>query len=304
MGEALSMTSSPPARRFDWSNLALRAGSATVLIPTVVAGIWYGGGPYLFMLAIAIGLLAIEWGKMSAPDAPAELSVALTVIVLSITFAAYIGWMRSAWLLTAAGAVGAAWIARGRARRPMDAAYGVIYLAPASIALIWLRQPAAEHFNTALAAPGDWSHLITANLTPGVSWTLLLFAVTWSADIAAFAVGNLLKGPKLWPRISPNKTWSGFFGGLLGGALAALAIMAVTDTGLTPLSAVVVGAIGAFATMAGDLWESMLKRRFGVKDSGDLIPGHGGLLDRVDGLMFAVVFVAAARLVGHWGWVH
>ena len=65
-----------------------------------------------------------------------------------------------------------------------------------------------------------------------------------------------------------------------------------------------IGLVGGLATMAGDLWESMLKRRFGVKDSGDLIPGHGGLLDRVDGLMFAVVVLAAARLVNHWGWAH
>ena len=298
------MTSSPPVRRFDWRNLAIRAGSAAVLIPAAVGGIWYGGGPYLFMLAIVIGLLAVEWGKMSAPEQPAELAVLITVVVLSVTFAAFIGWYRSAWLLMVAGALGAAWIARGRARRPMDVAYGVVYIAPAAIALVWLRQPQAEHFNETLAPAGDWTHLISANLGQGVSWTILLFAVTWGADIAAFLVGSALKGPKLWPRISPNKTWSGFFGGLVGGALAAMAVAAMTNTHLNFTSAALVGAVGALATMAGDLWESMLKRRFGVKDSGDLIPGHGGMLDRVDGLMFAVMVVAAARLIDHWGWMH
>lgn len=298
------MTSSPPVRRFDWRNLAIRAGSAAVLIPAAIAGVWYGGGPYLLMLAVGVGLLAVEWGKMAAPEAPAELAVTITVTVLAIAFAAYVGWFRSAWLFMLGGAAIAAFIARGRVKRPIDAAYGVIYLAPASIALIWLRQPAAEHFNDLLAAPGDWTHLIAANLTAGVSWTLLLFAVTWGADIAAFLVGSALKGPKLWPRISPNKTWSGFFGGLLGGGLAAMAVDATTNTGLGLMGAAIVGLVGAVAAMAGDLWESMLKRRFGVKDSGDLIPGHGGLLDRVDGLMFAAVVVSAARLVDHWGWVH
>ena len=135
-------------------------------------------------------------------------------------------------------------------------------------------------------------------------WTIMLFAATWAADIGAFAVGSTLKGPKLWPRFSPNKTWSGFFGGLVGAMIAALLVSRFTDAKLTLVSAALVGFAGGLATMAGDLWESMLKRRFGVKDSGDLIPGHGGLLDRVDGLMFAVVVMSVARLANHWGWGH
>ena len=94
-----------------------------------------------------------------------------------------------------------------------------------------------------------------------------------------------MKGPKLWPRFSPNKTWSGFVGGLTA-AIWRRRLMALA--GGASFAAATHRAVG-LATMAGDLWESALKRRFGVKDSGDLIPGHGGLLDRVDGLMFAVV---------------
>lgn len=97
--------------------------------------------------------------------------------------------------------------------------------------------------------------------------------------------------------LSHNKTWSGFIGGLTAGMVAGAAMAAWLDMG--PLTAVWGGALGlaaALATMGGDLWESALKRRFGVKDAGALIPGHGGLLDRVDGLMFAVVIVAAGRL--------
>ena len=112
----------------------------------------------------------------------------------------------------------------------------------------------------------------------------------------------MLKGPKLWPRFSPNKTWSGFVTGLLAATVVAAAAGALLwpESGgeAKPLAFLAAaGFLGGLATMGGDLLESMLKRRFGVKDSGDLIPGHGGLLDRVDGLMFAVLAMAAMRFL-------
>ncbi len=284
------MTSSPPVRRFDWTNLALRIASAVVLVPAVLGAIWYGGGPFLLMMAIAIGLLAVEWGKMSAPEHPAEVAVTITVAVLAGVFAAQVGWYRTAWALMIGGALIAAFITRHKAERAADAAYGVVYIAPACIALVWLRNPSGDSFS--------WS------MSTGVAWMLLLFVITWAADICAFLVGSALKGPKLWPRFSPNKTWSGFVGGLIGAMAAAYAFTVLTRMDLSWYSALMVGLLGGLATMAGDLWESMLKRRFGVKDSGDLIPGHGGLLDRVDGLLFATIVVAGARLIDNWGWVH
>jgi phosphatidate cytidylyltransferase len=293
MAEPTSMTSSPPARSFDWKNLAFRATSAAILIPAVLAAVWYGGGPFLLMIAISVGLMSIEWGKMSAPDAPAEVAVAISVAVLAAVFAAYTGWYRSAWGLMIGGAMIAAVASRGRADRAMDAAYGVIYIAPACIALVWLRDVSREQFAWATAwTPGE-----------GVSWTLVTVAVTWAADIGAYAAGNLFRGPKLWPRISPNKTWSGFIGGLVVSSLAAVAVNGLVSTGLSSGAAALVGFVGGLATMAGDLWESILKRRFGVKDSGDLIPGHGGILDRVDGLMFALIVVGVARLAHIHGWL-
>jgi phosphatidate cytidylyltransferase len=208
-------------------------------------------------------------------------AVAISVIV------AYLGHYYITWPVVIAGALAAALMARGAVERRADAAYGVIYIAPAVIAMIWLRR-----------------------MDAGLSWTLLLFTVTWFADIFAFAVGSALKGPKLWPRYSPNKTWSGFFGGLVAASLGAVGIVALSqalpalpDLHLAWPVAAVIGLLGGLATMAGDLWESMLKRRFGVKDSGDLIPGHGGMLDRVDGLMFAAIVVAGARLLDQWGWL-
>ena len=113
----------------------------------------------------------------------------------------------------------------------------------------------------------------------------------------AFLVGSVIGGPKLWPRYSPNKTWSGFVGGLIAGSIAGWLVATFLPLGLPdPVWGLLLGLAGALATMGGDLWESALKRRFGVKDAGGLIPGHGGLLDRVDGLMFAAVVMAAGRL--------
>jgi phosphatidate cytidylyltransferase len=280
------MTSSPPAKRFDWSNLGLRVASAVVLVPAALAAAWYGGWPYLVMIAIGVALLAIEWGGMSAPVSPTRVAAAVAAAVLIAVFIGYRGHFIYAWLAMVLTALGAAVIARGVAERPTDAAYGVLYIGPAALCLVWLRDSAQV-----MSHQGHW-------------WIMMLFAATWAADIGAFAVGSLLKGPKLWPRFSPNKTWSGFVGGLAAATAAGSLMAGMSVFTLNPLAAALIGLTVGLATMAGDLWESALKRRFGVKDSGDLIPGHGGLLDRVDGLMFAVVVMAALRLANHWGWGH
>jgi phosphatidate cytidylyltransferase len=294
MARFFQMTSLPQARRFDWTNLGLRFASAVVLVPTVVGAVMIEANwPYLVLVSIGVALLAIEWGGMSAPRAPLRVATAVAAAVLAALFLTHLQHPVWAWISILVGAAAAALVARGVAERPADAAFGVVYLAPAAVCLAWLR----------LTHQGQW-------------WTLMLFLVTWSADIGAFAVGSLLKGPKLWPKFSPNKTWSGFFGGLACASLvgALIAAPSALHIGLPPLvmpafqlnlwAAALIGLAIGLATMAGDLWESALKRRFGVKDSGDLIPGHGGLLDRVDGLMFAVVVIALARLANHWGWGH
>jgi phosphatidate cytidylyltransferase len=271
----------PPAKRFDWSNLGVRVASAVVLGPAVLAALWIGSWAFLLLIAVAAALLAIEWGGMSAPLAPVRVAAAITVAVLCGVFLTYGAPFHWGFLAIVAGAAAAALVARGVAERPADAAFGVIYIGLPCLCLVWLR-----------------------NMPQGQWWTLMLFAITWAADIAAFAVGSALKGPKLWPRFSPNKTWSGFVGGLVGAVLVGALMTFAPPFRLNPAAAGLIGLFGGLATMAGDLWESMLKRRFGVKDSGDLIPGHGGLLDRVDGLMFAVVVVSLARIVNHLGWDH
>jgi len=299
MAQSWLMTSSPPAKRFDWSNLGLRVASAVVIGPAALAAALAGGWPYLVLIAIAVALLALEWGGMSAPNAPTRVATAVAAAVLIAVFVGYRGHFEWAWAAIVATSAATAVVARGIAERPGDTAYGVLYIAPAALCLVWLRD-----LDAVLSTHGEW-------------WVLMLFAATWSADIGAYLVGSTLKGPKLWPRFSPNKTWSGFLGGLaaamLAGALMSRAPTLLADLGapialpvfrLNVWAAAFIGLAVGLATMAGDLWESALKRRFGVKDSGDLIPGHGGLLDRVDGLMFAVVVMAALRLANHLGWGH
>jgi phosphatidate cytidylyltransferase len=232
------------------------------------------------MIAVGGALLSLEWAGMATPSQVTRVALITTVSVVTVVLLGYLRHFTIAWACVGVGATLAALVARSAGSRALDAAYGVLYIAPAGLLIVWLIET-----------------------RQGAGWTLMLFATTWAADIGAFLVGNLLKGPKLWPRFSPNKTWSGFAGGLLAAVLAAVGI-AAWYMKLSLAGAALIGLSGGLATMAGDLWESILKRRFGVKDSGDLIPGHGGLLDRVDGLMFAVAVFAVARLVVRLGWAH
>jgi len=253
-----------------------------VLAALAVVAVAIGQWAFLVGIAAAASLLANEWSLMSAPHAPLRVGGAITGAVLAAVFTGYLNHYPLAWLVLPIGAVLAAVTARGVAERSEDAAFGAIYIGAPCLAVTWLRN-----------AP---------DAPQGVEWTFLLLAVTSAADIGAFAVGNLAGGPKLWPRISPNKTWSGFLGGLVFAVAASVAVAFWAHIRLSLAAAALMGLVGGLATMAGDLLESILKRRFGVKDSGDLIPGHGGLLDRVDGMMFAVMAVAGARLIHLAGW--
>ena len=127
----------------------------------------------------------------------------------------------------------------------------------------------------------------------GAGLIFLLFAIVWATDIFAYFAGRKFGGAKLMPSVSPNKTWSGFFGGLVAAAIcAAIASYFLISIGFW--AGLAAGMLISVVSQAGDLFESALKRRFGVKDSGNVIPGHGGFMDRVDGFVFAAV---AASLI-------
>jgi phosphatidate cytidylyltransferase len=128
----------------------------------------------------------------------------------------------------------------------------------------------------------------------GFAAILFLFAVVWITDIAAYFTGRALGGPKLWPAVSPKKTWSGALGGMVGAVAAGLLVLKLMGLGVAPMLVIVAAALSAIS-QGGDLLESSIKRHFGAKDASHLIPGHGGLMDRLDGFLTAVL---AAVMVG------
>lgn len=256
--------------------IGLRAASAVVLAPAAVLAIWAGGFWFLGIMLAACLLLSVEWAMMSAPRAWRLMTGAVAFGLFAAVISAHVEQLSLALVMLVFCAVAAGVFARSRGQEALDAAYGVLYLGWPAVLLIWLR---------------DGSTAV------GLAWTVFAFAVAWASDIMAYLAGSTFGGPKLWPRFSPNKTWSGFIGGLAAGCGAGALLAAFLDMGIGPAWGALLGLAAAVATMAGDLWESALKRRYGVKDAGNLIPGHGGLLDRVDGLMFAAVVVACGRLI-------
>lgn len=257
-----------PARPAGRSNLFQRVVSALILGPAVLAVVWYGGAPFMIVL-VAVSLLILhEWCRITrsfdyiAFFAAFGLAAAAGAVWWSTNFYALI------ILLDTVLIVGLLALLSGR--RPWAAA-GVFYAGLPMVALAELR----------LGGEGLWAFSV-------------ILALTWATDIAAYFAGRAIGGPKLWPAVSPKKTWSGAIGGLIGGAVAACAVVLVSGIG-SPLAIGLVAAVFSIASQLGDLAESALKRHFGVKDSGTLIPGHGGIMDRVDGLVAAAV---AAYVVG------
>jgi phosphatidate cytidylyltransferase len=165
--------------------------------------------------------------------------------------------------------------------QPVTRLLAIVYVLGAVIALLWLRHQ-----------PGV-----------GRQTVVWIVACVWATDIGAYVVGRSAGGAKLAPRISPGKTWSGLFGGMAWAAVASALVSYAFDAGQT-VDLAVTGAGLAVVAQLGDLLESAAKRRAGVKDSGSLIPGHGGLLDRVDGLVAVLAAVAVIRLLfgGAWPW--
>jgi phosphatidate cytidylyltransferase len=261
------------APRIDGNELAARVGSAIVLAPAVLAAVYFGSPYFEGLIVIVAAILAWEWSRLCGADA-AVVNTALIVGVVLVIVALVIGGHGAlGYGSLVVGAVAVAGLDRGPRRLWLAA--GVLYIGAPLAAFAWLR--AEPEFGRA-----------------GALWLLL---AVWATDIGAYAFGRLIGGPKLAPRVSPKKTWAGLVGGTVCAALVGVVVANLLGKdGMTPL-ALFSGAVGV-VSQAGDILESGIKRHFQVKDMGALIPGHGGLFDRVDGLLAAIVFVALVYWLG------
>jgi phosphatidate cytidylyltransferase len=269
--------SSSQAPRPHWmaTELGTRVLSAIVLGIVALATAYQGGWTFaLFWLAGGIAVAA-EWTGMARVEPRRPVQIALGAGLAAITALSLSGaGLGMASLAAAATILAGAAVAR-TARDRFWVVSGFFYAAVISIVPPLVR----DHPDLGLV---------------GLLW---IFAVVWTTDIAAYFTGRRLGGPKLWPRVSPKKTWSGFVGGVAAGTLAGILVTVLGQrfgwTAPGGLILVTLGsAIASMASQLGDLGESAMKRRFDVKDSSHLIPGHGGVMDRLDG------FWAVAVLVG------
>lgn len=249
------------------SNLKLRLISGSVLAITAFVMTYAGLLTFAALVLVCALVISWEWGRLVRGTTydlgfyVQAFAVTAAVILAAAGYAA----LAIAALVTAAITLVPLYFGRG-ARL---SALGVLYVGLPAVALLWLR----------------------SDETFGFVAVLFIFAVVWSSDTAAFAAGRGIGGPKLWPRVSPNKTWAGLLGALCAGAVSGAVFAAlVPDAAAARL--ILAGAGMALVGQAGDLAESALKRLFHLKDASDLIPGHGGFMDRMDS-MVAVAVVSA-----------
>jgi phosphatidate cytidylyltransferase len=253
--------------RRTFADLRPRLISSFVLAAVALAVWWVGGVSFaLFWLAAGLAVLW-EWqALLGQARHRARFLTGAAGLAIAAAFASYIALGVSCGALLVAAALTMVIADRNR----VIAGAGVLYAGALVVCVIGLRL-------------SDAFGLIA------MAW---LFALAWGTDVMAYFGGRLVGGPKLWPRVSAGKTWSGTLIGIFGGALIGLGVVAIGTHGAPIVMLFLMGLFLAAISQAGDLAESALKRRFGVKDSGGLIPGHGGVMDRLDGFTAACVCAA------------
>lgn len=242
------------------------------MAPPALLAAWWGGYAFAVLIALAAAVMCWEWHGMVAKEFGwAGRAAAAGCLVASLLAVSAPG---AAVAVVAGSALASAalWPGGGERAR-LWAGFGALYAGLPSVALVWLRGDPEMGRET-------------------VFWLLFL---VWATDTGAYAFGRLIGGPKLMPRVSPKKTWAGLAGGMVSAGMVGVA-MAWSLALPSPVGLAVGSALLAVVAQAGDLLESWVKRHFGVKDSSSIIPGHGGVLDRVDGLLAAAAVVA----LGTW----
>lgn len=267
--------SEAPRRQF-----ALRIVSALVLAPLAAAAAWWGGAAFYVLIGAFAAVMAWEWAELCGAGGRAvPVALAVSAVIAMMAVAYLYGALGGAGLMIACLLPAYAVLRAAGPGRPAWFALGLVYIGVPALSLVWLRgQP---DFGAA-----------------GILW---LFALVWASDIGAYAAGSLIGGPRLAPAISPRKTWAGAAGGLAAAGLVSLAAWPLAGPVNAPLL-VGLGLVLGLAAQFGDLLESTIKRHFGVKDIGRTIPGHGGVFDRVDGLLAAAPVAVLAKWGGLGPW--
>ncbi|QFU08890.1 Phosphatidate cytidylyltransferase [Rhodobacteraceae bacterium THAF1] len=241
-----------------WNDLGERIGVGAVVALVGLACVWFGGFPFAALTVVASGVMVWELVRMLDPKAPAVLLAGLSAAALIV-----------AEIL------------------PVTYALPLV-IAPVFIGISQLTQRRLTFavFTGLIILAGLGLYILRADF--GFVWMLWLALVVIASDVFGYAFGRIIGGPKLWPRISPNKTWAGTVAGWIGAVIVGGGIAWWTGVGpeIVPVSIAV-----AMAAQIGDVAESAVKRRAGVKDSSSLLPGHGGLFDRFDGMLGASVFM-------------
>jgi phosphatidate cytidylyltransferase len=260
----------PAASPGQHSNLSTRIAAALVLAPVAIVCAYVGGSLWTALVTVATIGLFVEWLMVAGVPRDARLvaSGAAALIFAGISLA--IGWIATAALLLGLGLVVVAVLSPQR--RGWSAA-GFLYAGAAQMCSVLVRRDHVE----------------------GLIALILILLVVWVTDIGGYFAGRGIGGPKLWPRVSPNKTWAGAIGGFVASLMVASGFAAFGFGKAWPM--LLLGAALSVASQLGDLFESAVKRHFGVKDSSHIIPGHGGLMDRLDGFVAAVVLAAIFGLL-------
>ena len=255
------------------SALPARIATGIVLIAVALAAVWQGGLVFAALVAAAVLLMFAEWAVMH--EISRRFRLAGMAIIGAAIFYANAGAPDRALLLAGGGAVLLGVFARSFDRQRAGwITAGILYCALPGIALIVLR-----------------------GLPAGLELTGWTLAIVWATDILAYFAGRAIGGPKLAPGISPNKTWAGLAGGVAGAALTSYVVARYAGISLALFGwSLAAGAVLAVVAQGGDLFESWMKRQAGVKDSGTLLPGHGGVLDRLDGLVPVALVVAVGAV--------
>jgi phosphatidate cytidylyltransferase len=241
-----------------WDDLSTRMATSAVIAAIGLVAVWVGGFAFVAVVALIAALLVWELVQLLKAGSRMELPMAgLAAAVILLAEALPPGWALP--FLLAPAMVGIGWLERNRTT---FAAFTTLILV-ASYGFIWMR--------------GEF----------GFIWVFWLVAVVVVTDVGGYFAGRYIGGPKFWPRISPKKTWAGTTAGWIGAAIIGLVFVAVTGAGAQLIG---VSVAVSMASQIGDIAESAIKRRQGVKDSSTLLPGHGGLFDRFDGMLGAAVF--------------